>query len=159
MDSQNQQQLPASQQTVVVQQAPSNNLGLAGFITSLVSLLSCGLLSPISLILSFIGLFKRPRGFAIAGTIISGLELLAIILIGLAPILAIVGIGAAAHAEKKEEFETNKVEIIETLRSTDDYQEINQLAVDYILIEDKEFKKALKEARERVPDPTPIEIE
>lgn len=50
---------------------PSNTLGLAGFITSLASLITCGFLSPISLILSFIALFKKPRGFAMAGTLIS----------------------------------------------------------------------------------------
>ncbi len=51
--------------------APSNGLGIAGFIVSLVGLVLClGLISPIGLLLSFIALFKRPRGFAIAGFII-----------------------------------------------------------------------------------------
>ncbi len=53
----------------------SNTLGLIGFILSL----TC-LLSPIGLLLSFFALFKRPRGFAIAGTII-GL-LLSVVVIG-----------------------------------------------------------------------------
>lgn len=61
-------------------QAPpetSNTLGLAGFILSLVAFLLSwipilgGLLWLVGAILSIIGLFKAPRGFAIAGTIIS----------------------------------------------------------------------------------------
>jgi hypothetical protein len=52
--------------------APFNGLGLAGFILSLVGLIAtCGLLNPISLLLSLIALLWRPRGFAVAGTIIS----------------------------------------------------------------------------------------
>lgn len=45
-----------------------NTIGLIGFILSL----TC-CLSPVGLLLSFIGLFKAPRGFAVAGTIIGGL--------------------------------------------------------------------------------------
>lgn len=48
----------------------SNALGLAGFIVSLVGLASCGLLSPIGLILSLIAVFRVPRGFAIAGLVL-----------------------------------------------------------------------------------------
>jgi hypothetical protein len=54
-----------------VQPAPTNGLGIAGFIVSLVGLVAtCGLLCPLGLLLSLLGLLKRPRGFAIAGTII-----------------------------------------------------------------------------------------
>lgn len=53
----------------------SNPLGLIGFILSL----TC-LLSPIGLLLSLFALFKRPRGFAIAGTIV-GL-LLSVVVVG-----------------------------------------------------------------------------
>ena len=102
MGSQEHQQVSSSEQTIVIQNPPSNGLGVAGFVTSLVSLcFSCGILSPISMILSLIALMKRPRGFAIAGSIISGIQLLIILIIGLGPILALVGLGAAAHAEKK----------------------------------------------------------
>lgn len=47
--------------------APSNTLGLVGF---LLSLLTCGALSPIGLILSLIALRKSPRVMAILGTIL-----------------------------------------------------------------------------------------
>ena len=46
---------------VVVTHPPSNTMGIAGFITSLLGIVSCGVLSPIGLILSVIGLFKQPR--------------------------------------------------------------------------------------------------
>ena len=48
----------------------TNNLGLAGFIVSLVAILFTPLWV-VSLIISFMGLFKKPRGFAIAGFLIS----------------------------------------------------------------------------------------
>ncbi len=51
--------------------AESNGLGLAGFILAIVGLFTGGCLSPIALVLSFIGVFKEPRGFAIAGLVIS----------------------------------------------------------------------------------------
>lgn len=49
---------------------PSNGLGTAGFIVSLVGLFTGGILSPLGLLLSFIALFRRPRGMATAGFII-----------------------------------------------------------------------------------------
>jgi len=150
MNPDNNQQPPAPQQTIVVQQAPSNGLGLAGFITSIISVLfTCGLLSPISFLLSIIGLFKRPRGFAIAGSIISVIQLLAIAMIGISPILAVIGFEAAAQ----KRYDENKTEVLQTLRSTNDRDEINQLARDYIMIDDEEFEKALEAAQKRVPQP------
>lgn len=50
--------------------AAANGLGVASFICSLVGLVSCGLLSPIGLLLSIPALFIRPRGFAIAGLVL-----------------------------------------------------------------------------------------
>lgn len=51
-----------------------NTIGLVGFIISIVSIFLCGLLSPISAVLSLIGLFREPRGFAIAGLVLSFLS-------------------------------------------------------------------------------------
>ena len=89
--------------TVVVNQAQpkqTNGLALAGFIVSLVStLLCCGSLNTISLILSIVGAVKAKdyngagKGLAIAGIIISSIG----ILIGL--ILVILGYGAALFEE------------------------------------------------------------
>lgn len=49
-----------------------NTLGLVGFIVSLASIITCCSIAPLGLLLSFLGLFKAPRGLAIAGTIIGG---------------------------------------------------------------------------------------
>jgi hypothetical protein len=48
-----------------------NTMGLTGFIISLISLIVCGFTSIIGLIVSAIGLRREPRGFAVAGAIIS----------------------------------------------------------------------------------------
>ena len=51
-----------------------NGLGLAGFIIGLVGLCgSGGMLSPLGLLLSLLGLMRAPRGFAVAGTIVGAL--------------------------------------------------------------------------------------
>lgn len=59
-------------QTIIIKQQ-ENVLGIIGFVLSLIPLTYGGgiLLWSIALILSFIALFKRPRGFAIAGFVIS----------------------------------------------------------------------------------------
>lgn len=49
---------------------PVNGLGIAGFIISLAGFFTACILSPVGLLLSFIALFKRPRGFAVAGVIL-----------------------------------------------------------------------------------------
>lgn len=70
---------PLSYQTP--EPVPKNNLGLAGFIVSLVGFVGCGILAPVGLILSVIGLKREPRGFAIAGTVLGALG--SILLVGL----------------------------------------------------------------------------
>lgn len=86
-----------SQQTVIIQQAPSqgsNGLGTAGFILALLALIFCWvpvldwILWILGLVLSFCGVFQAPKGLAIAGLVIS--------LIGL--ILIVVVFGAIATA-------------------------------------------------------------
>jgi hypothetical protein len=65
------QPLPPYQQPAPYYPPPrTNGLGVAGFIVSLLGIFSVGLLSPIALFLSFIALFRRPRGFAFAGFIL-----------------------------------------------------------------------------------------
>lgn len=81
-------QQPCSQRGSCSHRRKSNGWGVAGFIASLVALFfTLGLLSPIGLILSFIGLFKRPRGLAFVG-----------FLLGLAGTLFWTGIGYAIIA-------------------------------------------------------------
>ena len=56
-------------------QGGSNVVGMIGFIISIIAIFTCGLLSPISGILSAIGCFRQPKGLAIAGLVISGMGL------------------------------------------------------------------------------------
>ena len=93
------------------QQAPSNGLGVAGFVTSLVGLVMCGgLICPIGLLLSTVALFKRPRGLAIAGFII-GLIGSSWIIVIVAVVLFIGAAGVAAMGSGAFEFslDTNKI--------------------------------------------------
>jgi len=87
-------------QTVIIRRAPSNGLGVAGFVVSLVGLLSCGLIAPLGLLLSFIALFKRPRGFAIAGFILGVLGSLWVVVIVL-----VIGLGTVVAAVGASSFE------------------------------------------------------
>lgn len=79
----------------IIIREPSNSLGLAGFICSLVGIFSCGLLSPIGAVLSFFGLFRPPRALAIAGFIIglagSVWVIIAVFVIGVGAVLAALG--------------------------------------------------------------------
>ncbi|HMN40185.1 MAG TPA: hypothetical protein PKE29_05020 [Phycisphaerales bacterium] len=84
---------------VVIHQhvTPTNGLGTAGFIVSLVGLMgTCGVLSPLGMVFSFIALFKRPRGLAIAGFILGLIGsiwlVVAVFVIGIGVIAAAVGI-------------------------------------------------------------------
>ena len=67
-----------------------NVMGLTGFIVSLVGLiLTCGILCPVGLILSLIGIFRQPRGFAVAGTVIGAGGSLVAVFFGLGLAIAI----------------------------------------------------------------------
>jgi len=58
---------------VFVQGAESNGLGIAGFVLSLLGLVSCGLFGPLGFLVSLFGLAYRPRGLAVAGLVLGGL--------------------------------------------------------------------------------------
>ncbi|MEM7627150.1 MAG: DUF4190 domain-containing protein [Planctomycetota bacterium] len=91
-----------------------NGWGLAGFIVSIVSLVACGVPSIVGLILSIVGLTRkdRPKGLAIAGTIISVLG----IVLAIGVVLAVLGLkdafvqgGAAgmAHVDVVDFYQQN----------------------------------------------------
>ena len=71
--------------TVVVEGSHSNSIGIAGFIIALLGLVFCWvpfvdlILWFLGLIFSIIGLFKAPRGMAIAGFILSFVVIFVII--------------------------------------------------------------------------------
>lgn len=75
-------------------------MGIAGFVLSLLGLVSCGLLSPIGLILSWIGMYREPKGLAIAGFVmglIGSFWLFVALAFGLfAVVLGLLGIAAGA---------------------------------------------------------------
>ena len=73
-------QNPIQHTQVIVRESPKNGLGTAGFITAIASWFTCGLLMPIALIISLLGLLKAPRGMAIAGVIVSGLAAIPLVL-------------------------------------------------------------------------------
>lgn len=83
-------------QTIIVnqQENKSNGTGVAGFVLALIALflgwvpVLGWILWLFGLILSFIGIFKKPKGLAIAGLVISllGLILLIFVFAGLAAI-------------------------------------------------------------------------
>ncbi len=117
---------PYSQQPpplYVAQPAPSNGLGIAGFIVSLVGLLSCGLLSPIGLLLSLIAVFKHPRGFAISGLILGFIgcawAIVALFAIGLATIGAAIGIGTIAPFVQTEIRMAHVAEVVASHKNPD----------------------------------------
>lgn len=83
------------------QKESSNELGLIGFILSLVGLFLCGV-GVIGFIVSLLGLRREPKGFAIAGTIIGGLTTAFWGLIATiygAMLLTCIGIGSSAVRE------------------------------------------------------------
>lgn len=92
--------------TVVVEGNRSNGLGTAGFIIALLGLVFCWvpfvdfILWFLGFLFSFIGMFKSPRGLAIAGFILSFVVIIAIISVmgSIASIMA--GIAAAFSSYK-----------------------------------------------------------
>lgn len=94
---------PPPQTVVVHTPAPqSNMMGVVGFVLSLLGLvLSCGLLSPLAVLVSFIGCFKKPNGLAIAGLIIGiigSIWMVVFLLFFGATFLAAIGVAAVAVA-------------------------------------------------------------
>lgn len=81
-----------------VEQPETNGLAIAGFVCSLLGLLTFGLLSPVGLVLSLGAMFRPPRGLAVAGLVLGLIGSLGFLLIILIVILAIVVAGAAVTA-------------------------------------------------------------
>ncbi|MDR3269436.1 MAG: DUF4339 domain-containing protein [Tannerella sp.] len=83
-------------QTVIINPAQSNGIGTAGFVMALIALFLSWIpilgwiLWILGLILSFAGLFKNPKGLAIAGFVISLIDLI-ILLVVVASMAAFLG--------------------------------------------------------------------
>ena len=101
-------QQSGTQQSIYVnvpEKSNSNGLGVAGFVLALIGLFigwvpALGwIIWLLGAIFSFAGLFKQPRGLAIAGFVISFIDLLLLLLVfgaGLSLLGALGAIGAAA---------------------------------------------------------------
>jgi hypothetical protein len=107
---------PMQHVQVIVPEPPSNGLGVAGFVISLLSILLCGLTSPIGLLVSLVALAWRPRGLAAAGVILGGVGSLWLFAFGLTILAGILGLGAAANvateAERQMEIERQKAKAV-----------------------------------------------
>lgn len=76
-----------SQQRIVYVERQSNGLGTAGFIFAILSLLVCW--APVvgwviwflGFLFSFIGMFKSPRGLAVAGFFISIIDFIVLVVV------------------------------------------------------------------------------
>ena len=79
-------------QQIIINQLPqskSNGVGTAGFVLAIIALclswipvvgwIIGGILWILGLVLSFAGVFKKPRGLAIAGLVISSIEIILLI--------------------------------------------------------------------------------
>lgn len=82
-----QQQIIINQTTPTTNSAPRNGVGTAGFIVALISLFFSWapgfgwILWAVGLILSFIGMFKTPRGLAITGFILSLIDIILLVVV------------------------------------------------------------------------------
>ena len=85
--------------TQIVQEKKSNGLAVAGFVLALLGLLFSWvpvvgwILWTLGLIFSLIGVFRKPRGLAIAGLIITFINLIILIFV-ISAIVGAIGIGA-----------------------------------------------------------------
>ncbi|MCC9605358.1 DUF4190 domain-containing protein [Blastopirellula sp. JC732] len=78
-----------------------NSLGLAGFIVSVFGILTCGILSPIGLLLSIFGAFKQPRGLAILGIVNGVIGSIGLLIVGSFFAVGLLGLSAVADAVDK----------------------------------------------------------
>lgn len=80
-------------------QPENDGMAVAGFVCSLLGIISCGFLSPVGLILSWISLSRKSSGLATAGLvigIIGSLWIIIALVFGLfAVILGAIGVAAA----------------------------------------------------------------
>lgn len=88
-------------QRVYIQVPATNGLGTAGFICSLLGIVTCGLLSPIGLLFSVLGIFRAPRGMAFAGGVLGAIGSVWLALVGGTLILGIIGAGEAAKMQRE----------------------------------------------------------
>lgn len=88
----NEQRNENPEQTIILQQGETNGTGTAGFVLALIALflgwipILGWIIWVLGLVFSFVGIFKKPKGLAIAGLVISllGFILLIFLFAGIA---------------------------------------------------------------------------
>lgn len=85
---------PFSTQAGLESTTPINAAGIFGLVFSLFGLLTCGLFSPVALVVSLLAMRKEPRVAAMAGVIISLVGMLLMLLIA---VLLLIGMGMYGH--------------------------------------------------------------
>lgn len=102
------------------QKPKTNGIGLAGLILSIVGIVTCGLLSPIGLIVSIIGLLKAPRNLALAGTIISAIGTIVLVTVGYGMVMGFLGMKGFVEQEMNNvAFETSSQAIYSYYQQND----------------------------------------
>jgi type II secretory pathway pseudopilin PulG len=103
---------------VYVQRGPTNGLGLAAFITSLVGLVLClGVLSPVGLLLSLFAVFKKPRGFAVAGVVLGLIGTIMLVVVTGGLVLMTLGVRSAVQNIETRQTARSAYEAIEAHRA------------------------------------------
>ena len=94
------QEAPATIVNNVTVPAKGNGIGTAGFVCALVAVFTCWIpvlgwiLWLVGAVLSVVGIFRQPRGLAIAGTVISFIDLILLIVV-VGGIAAAIGVGTS----------------------------------------------------------------
>lgn len=133
------------QQVVVNVENKSNGFGLAGLIFSCIGWLTCGALCIPGAFLSFVGLFFKPRGTAIAGLIVGFPGVIFFAVVGMGMLAGALGIGAAA---------TGAVEQArEAARRAE--QKANEQIIEPAVTENAEAVPAEVESSEPIVEPKP----
>ncbi len=132
--------VPRTTTQVVIAHQDTNAIGTVGFVISLLGVISCGLLGPIGLIFSLIGLMYRPKEMAIAGTIFGLLGSLWLFFFGFAFItamymamFAVKEAGREISRQAKEAVERQENEVTQRLQKQATELEITPITVDPVL--------------------------
>jgi len=105
---------PPPPTTIIIQREPVNGVGSAGFTISLLGLFTCGLLSPLGLFVSLLGVWRRPRDMAISGAVMGTIGSLWLWLAGMALLWSFAHMITGAD-ERIRTLETDRAEMLREL--------------------------------------------
>ncbi len=87
-----QQQRP---QRVIVHTPPSNAVGTTGLVLSVLGLFCFGILAPVGMVVSLVGLFYEPKGNAVAGVLVGMFATVGWVILALFGMIPCMALGAA----------------------------------------------------------------